>query len=203
MALREPSVGRTNHVNKMNFLPLKDQTEIKKQYKKRFFLGLILFLFFLGLINIILIFPPYLLLRLENGNLKKQSLAGPNEAILAKSKDTETSLKNLYADIEFLKNLAGGSPLLAPLIYELTNKIRNGINGVSIESINFENNAAKEKNINKISLFGKARTRDAFLAFLSNLKTSDYFKEINSPPQNILKNEDIDYRIEIFLKTNE
>lgn len=184
----------------MNFLPLKDQIEIKKQYRKRFFLILGFLFFSIAVINFLLIAPFYLFLSKENKDLKKQALADLNGGTFIKQKDMEASLKNISAGTDFLKKLDKNPINLSHFIYEIVDKMNDKTNGVSIESMNFENSGSAGGSINKIVLRGKAKTRNDFLVFLTNLKNTEDFKEIISPPQNILKNENIDYQINLLLK---
>ncbi|OWK26765.1 MAG: hypothetical protein US76_03535 [Parcubacteria group bacterium GW2011_GWA2_38_13b] len=55
-------------------------------------------------------------------------------------------------------------------------------------------------NIDIFVLEGKSGTREEFLAFTERLDQSPHFKEINSPLSNVMKKENINFRIEFKLE---
>lgn len=51
-----------------------------------------------------------------------------------------------------------------------------------------------------IFLSGHAPTREGFLGFLSNLKSSDFIERVDSPLSNVLVPKDVSFSLTIFLK---
>ena len=65
--------------------------------------------------------------------------------------------------------------------------------GIVISELSYNSSA---RNASGFVLEGKSRTREEFLIFTENIEQSPRFKEINSPLSNIIKKENINFRIE-------
>ena len=173
----------------MNFLPIDEQIKIKKIYKKRFFLILSFALFLASLINLILVFPSYIFLKVKNNDLKQGFNALRADSIFLKSEKMEDSLKSLDKNIKFLKTGEKEVVEFSEILKEII-KLKN--TKISLSSIFFEKD--------KIILLGNGKTREALLLFIQNLKESGIFKTVDSPASNLLRKEDINFTITVFLK---
>lgn len=182
----------------MNLLPKEDQIKIKKQYTQRVFAFLAIIVFLLSLINIILIFPSYLFIKIKNNSLKNELEIINKKPVFLRYKDAENSLVKFNEKIEFLKTNSREVLKASSILKQITEGLKDG--GVSIDSVAFEQNALEKEKIDKIRLTGKADTRVNFLRFIKNLEENNNFSEIESPASNILKNSDISYTIIVFLK---
>lgn len=173
----------------MNFLPIDEQIKIKKRYKKRFFLFLAFALFLSALINLTLLFPSYIFLKIKNNDLKQELGILRADSIFLKSENMNGSLNVLDKNIQFLKTEKKEIVDFSEILREII-KLKN--NGISITSISFEKD--------KIILLGNGKTREALLSFIQNLKENGIFKTVDSPASNLLKKENIDFIITVFLK---
>jgi len=175
----------------MNFLPIDEQIKIKKRYKEKFFLFLASVLFFASLINLILVFPSYVFLKIKNNDLKKEYEVLRSDSIFLKSEKMNSSLNDLDKNIKFLKTGGEDTVDFSKILNEII-KLKNS--KVSLASISFEKD--------KIVLLGNAKTREALLIFIQNLKENTVFKSVDSPASNLLRKENVDFTITISLKLN-
>lgn len=175
----------------MNFLPPEDQIIIKRQYKFKFIFFLGIIISFLAFVNLIFIFPSYIFLKIKNEDFKKQFGIISASREFKSLSDTESSLKKINDDIDFLKNSGDKSFIFSNLLKEITDLKESGI---SITSISFDNSDKS------FSILGNAGARDDLMLFVKKIKDSGKFETVEFPPSNILKNEDIDYSIKAVLK---
>lgn len=174
----------------MNFLPIDEQIKIKKIYKKRFFLFLAFAVFVAALINLILVFPSYIFLKVKNNDFKQEFHAVRDDSIFLKSEKMNGFLNDLDKNIKFLKTEEKEVVEFSGILKEII-KLKNS--GVFISSISFEKD--------KIVLLGNAKTREALLLFIQNLKKEDaIFKSVDSPASNLLRKENVNFIISVFLK---
>lgn len=173
----------------MNFLPIDERIKIKKRYKKRFFLFLAFALFLAALINLILIFPSYIFLKIKNNDFKQEIRILRSDSIFLKSEKMNGFLNDLDKNINFLKTEGKEVVEFSAILREII-KVKNG--GISLASISFEKD--------KIVLLGNGKTREALLLFIQNLKENTLFKSIDSPASNLLRKENINFTITVFLK---
>lgn len=182
----------------MNLLPQEDQIKIKSQYTQKIFVFFLVMVFLLSLINIILIIPSYLFIKIKNDSLKNELETINKKPVFLRYKDVENSLVKFNEKIEFLNTNSGKTLKVSSVLKQIVYGLENG--GVSIDSMAFDKSAPEKEKIDKIRLTGNADTRANFLQFIKNLKENNNFSEIESPASNILKNSDVSYTITVFLK---
>lgn len=68
--------------------------------------------------------------------------------------------------------------------------------GLSFKTLSYK------KDTKEFILAGKSQTRDEFLVFLEKLEKNSRFKEIDSPLSNLVKKENLDFRIRFIFKTD-
>ena len=180
----------------MNFLPQQDQIFIKKRYRNKFFiLPVFLVLLFIAL-SILFFAPLYVYLTNKNILLEKELETLNKNPFLAKFIETEESLKKINEKIKFLSD--GGKTM-----FNLTSVIKQIIfakkpfTGINIEYMVFEK---LNESAGKIVLRGKTEKREELLNYFENLKKTDGFLKVELPTENIIKSDNIDYTINIFLK---
>lgn len=173
----------------MNFLPFEEQIKIKKIYKKKFFILLVFTIFFVSLINLILIFPSYVFLKIKNNGLKNDIKILLTDSNFLKSNDMNDSLKDLALNIPFLKTAEKEVIEFSDILKEII-KLKNS--SISLSSVFFEKD--------KITLLGKSKNREKLLLFVQNLKENIFFKNVEYPASNLLRKENIDFTLTVFLK---
>ena len=178
----------------MNFLPRKSQILFKKQYKRKVFVFLAAIILFLLAVNLILLFPSYLFLKTDILNLKRQLEIASQSPVSRRFEETRNALEKLNSEIDFLNATNAGVKSAAPLLKKITDLQKKTIENISIDFISFE------KKENKITLQGAAETRTVLLQFINSLENEDSFFKIQSPPSNLLKEKNINYSLNIFLK---
>ena len=70
--------------------------------------------------------------------------------------------------------------------------------GVSVNGISFARQNVSEQG--RVSLSGKANTREDLASFIGILNDSDIFSKVDSPVSNILKKNNIDFLIKLEFK---
>lgn len=178
----------------MNFLPIKNRILIRKEYKQKALLILGFVVLFLFALNLILILPSFIFLKEKGENLKKQHEFVSQSPIFIRFSELDDSLKNLNLNISFLKEQKEKTRIIAPLLKKIVeSKPEKTAGEISINFISLSES-------DKIIVQGRAETRIALLNFIKNLKQNANLWEIQSPPSNLLKEKNIDYTLNIFLK---
>lgn len=133
-------------------------------------------------------------LLLHTGILE-QSVAGQKtEEIEQKIQDTEAIIKNFNVILGSVNKIKEQKIYFSDILSDLSEIIPDSI---VISSLLYNSSSG---DINKFVLEGKSATREDFLIFIEKLEQSPRFKEINSPLSNIVKKEDINFRIEFKLE---
>ena len=170
----------------INLLPLEDKLAIKKEYRRR--LIVIIGISMFGIIGsaIILFIPSYLLLSSLEKSLGTQASALEETTLRTGTEKIESSVADLNESLTLLADSEGRQ------IYSLLKKILD-IRPTTIKISAFYYNKESGKEI--LSIEGEANTRNSFLSFLSSLEKIKEIKSISSPPSNILKEENISFRL--------
>ena len=133
-------------------------------------------------------------LLLHTGILE-QSVAGQKtEEIAQKIKDTEAVIKDFNFIISAVNKIGERKIEFSDILADLSEIISEGIVISDLSYNSFSGNA------DSFVLEGKSGTREEFLIFTEKLDQSPRFKEINSPLSNIVKKENINFRIEFKLE---
>ncbi len=177
-----------------NVLPDILKQEIIHEYRSRRFLIIVLFVLSLQIFALVLLFPSWIT-SLYREKKSAVALEAMNQSLLAKNVSsvgdliqvTNKKLRVLTTTLEY--------PKIVPLLQSISdNKIPAiHINRISDSS---ENSAASE-----IILSGVAETRDDLVKFIKNLNTIQSIASVTSPIGNLAKNKNIDFTIQIILKS--
>lgn len=182
----------------MNFLPEENQIVFKKKYKQKFFTLLGCVIMFLLVINLILVLSYYFSLRIKNNIFKTQISFLNNSSIFKKSFDASLKFEKLDSQTKFLEKQLNENKRIFPILEKILSFKEKTI---TVEFISF-NKKVGETDFSKDSfiLKGKAETRESFLDFIRNLEKEKDLFEIRSDPNNLLKEKDFDYSLQIFIK---
>ena len=178
----------------MNFLPIETQTLFKKQYKRKVFIFFAAIVLFLLIVNLVLLFPSHIFLKTSVLDVKRQLEIANQNSVFIRFKETQIALEKLNAETDFLNTKKNEIRNIAPLFKKITDLKKEATEDISINFMSFE------KKKNKIALQGEAETRASLLKFINSLENKDDFLKIKSPPSNLLKENNINYSLDIFLK---
>ena len=178
-------------MNMFDLLPEKERELIKSEYKIRRWSLLLIFLFFLGVISVILFTPTYFAIYLEKRYL--------SEALDEVQRESEKLVDPKM--FEELKRVNETVNSLESHLYEISvTELMKGVlsckpDGVSITSFAFEKTDGGGSL--RTSLAGHAGTREELLEFSSNLKEEDYVTEVDIPLASFAREYDLDFSLQI------
>lgn len=108
--------------------------------------------------------------------------------------DTESMIRDFNFTIGAVQKIRKQEIGFYDILADLAEIVPDGV-AISDLSYNFISGGA-----GNFVLGGKSGTREEFLIFMEKLEKSPYFKEINSPLSNVVKKENINFRIEFALE---
>ncbi len=177
----------------INFTPEEIQKEIilRKQRKRIFLTFCLIFIAELSFSLVMLYFYYQTKANLGLAKAFKENLiAQENTKILKETKEEILKTNFLLKKIEsFYQNRI----LLAKLLLEISKALPEGL---KVSSLTYNSSAQM------ISLTGKAKTRELLLEFKRNLEKIPEFKEVNFPPLNWVKKENIKFLISLKINGN-
>ena len=175
-----------------NLLPEKNKKEIRNEFILRLLVVFFVFVFFAITIFIISLVPSYNLsfvkktITLEQVNSLKES-AGIEEDILSAS-----ILKNENAKVAVLSAVDQNSA--SKIIEKILEKRPQG---VKITDIFYEKNDAGEIDI---VVKGNSSSRNILIGFVEQLELENRFEKVDFPVSNLVKDESMDFSINIYIK---
>lgn len=171
----------------INLLPAEDKIAIKKERQRR--LIVIIGIFAFGIISwaIILFIPSYFLLSSLERSLETQTSVLKETAVRNETNKIESSIAALNEKLALLAGNGSQKQISSALKKILDIQLPT----IKITAFYYEKKGNKET----LSVEGSADTRNSFLAFLSNLEKTDGIKNVSSPPANIIKEENISFRL--------
>ncbi|AKM84007.1 TPA: hypothetical protein DCZ46_01595 [Candidatus Campbellbacteria bacterium] len=175
-----------------NLLPEKNKKEIRNEFILRLLVVFFVFVFFAITIFIISLVPSYNLsvvkktITLEQVNSLKES-AGIEEDILSAS-----ILKNENAKVAVLSAVDQNSA--SKIIEKILEKRPQG---VKITDIFYEKNDAGGIDI---VVKGNSSSRNILIGFVEKLELEEDFEKIDFPVSNLVKDESMDFSINIYIK---
>jgi Tfp pilus assembly protein PilN len=103
----------------------------------------------------------------------------------------EDKFSDVNYRISSISKLQSGHLYWSNIFYRLSDLVPEGI---------YMNNAVTKDY--KVSLAGRARTRDDLLAFQEKMESSDCFTKLNVPLSNLVSRENVDFRIDFEVEAN-
>lgn len=174
----------------INLLPIQKKEELDS-IKKIKILSILGFLLLISMVFlVVLFFSIEIYLTSENQN---QKFLVDNAISLSsdpKHKELENKITESNDIIKKLDDFYKKQIEVSDAIEKITNIMPDNVSLVSI--------SYNEKNF-EISLHGKAKTRDDFLAFKKMLEEQPEIKNLNSPISNILKSVDVEFSLTFSL----
>lgn len=176
----------------INILPLENQASAKKEFYRRLIVVIGIFTFGIACSAIILLAPSYLLL-----SSRKQSFGAQISALkeIISNNDAQTiesSVNVLNEKLNLLSDTSKNQRKISSLLKQIAD-----IRPTTIKLTTFSYNGAKEEK--NLSIKGNTATRNSFLSFLDALSSIKEIRKVISPPSNLLKEEDVFFKVAIEL----
>ncbi|OGF51525.1 hypothetical protein A3I27_01315 [Candidatus Giovannonibacteria bacterium RIFCSPLOWO2_02_FULL_43_11b] len=178
----------------INLLPYEDKKEVEREGLRRFLIVAVFSLSSVFLVCILLMMPVYIFSYQESLNLKREEDLLKQGTTAEKITEVTNEIKKINAELSIIESSAKSVSNL-----EIFKKILSLTpDGIKINSLSFAGQGVPGQG--KMSLQGRAGTRESLLGFQKNLNDSDLFKKVDFPISNILKKNDIDFVINLDLK---
>lgn len=183
----------------MNLLPEENKILFKKYYLRRLFAVFAVLIFSIIVAGTIVLIPMYSLILSYKSDLNGEPAAHSK-------KDAETSesppagqasaaaleIKKLNNRLSFVEKMSEAKGL-NPIFKNILNKKNPG---VKITYFSYE----KGEEDGKISLTGKAETRDDLVIFESRLKKELGDNKVVSPVSNLIKEKDLNFSLSLYVQ---
>ncbi len=177
-----------------NLLPENLKDTIRKEYKFRKIIVILLFIISLQISFLIFIFPTWLIslynekeVLAESENVKKQlSDLNISPATLT-IKSLNTKLNIINTTLEY--------PKILPLFNTIISKKTNSIQIDEFLYTLVQNNTAE------IIIGGTSLTRESLVSFVKSLEDTKSFKQVNLPISNLAKDRNINFSISMKITT--
>jgi hypothetical protein len=174
---------------KLNLLSKEAKKEVK--YKRLYALvARVDFMILIGVIFIATVFSSAKVILVGNF----QEFADPGSLLRSSGQEYNEKIKEINAKLSLISQIQGEFVQTSLLVKELTDRIPSGV-FLSYIKADIANQNLK--------IMGRAQERNDFLSLREKLSESKVFLEVESPLQNILQKENIDFEINIKLNLPE
>jgi len=176
-----------------NLIPIKNKSEIKKEYLARLSSIILFFIFFTIIVLIVFSIPSLFLLR-NKVSISEEKVVFLDTYIEKRQESDVSSILFSTNEKMMLLNLPE-----TPLLYKSVETVLNRINSsISISSLSFKTTGEKRT----LFISGKAGDRDGLIAFTDSLKTVSEFSDVNLPISNLAKSKNINFDLKIEFSPN-
>lgn len=180
---------------KYTLLPEIEERTLKREYKTRLFIVLLLFLSLSVVAGIIFLLPSYML------SYSQESKAIENASVVEKGRQergiaqVEKELTLSQKTIDLL--LGNMNPVKNSLVIQEI--ISNRPSGAGINSFNISKAEGTSTPITAI-IQGKADSRESLIEFKKNLENDETISKVELPISDLAKNKDISFSIRLEMK---
>lgn len=174
-----------------NLLPDSEKKSIMKEYSLRRFTVLAFFLFFLGVLASVSLFPSYILSSVKVREIEGQ-LSSVRQSTIFKEAESLASTLNTVNQKIIAVEPREEYVHLETLIERIAEK-----RGLSIRINGFKYSRGEGKNQGSIVVSGIARDRESLSAFLTALKEEEKFLEVNLPVSNFAQDRNAPFTVDI------
>lgn len=178
----------------MNLLPEKNKILLKKEYFKRVFVTLGIFLIFAVLAAIAVLAPAGVFIFSRKNDFEKESAASAKSADKIGSEKSIAEANQINSRLKILEN-KWSSRDLNVLIKKI---IDSKSAGVKIKLLSYNNGNAAEGSV--IAISGEAARRQDLFAFESGLKKEFGEDKLASPISNMIKEKDLIFTLTLKIK---
>ncbi|KKT62299.1 MAG: hypothetical protein UX24_C0014G0007 [Candidatus Giovannonibacteria bacterium GW2011_GWB1_45_9b] len=178
----------------INLLPYEDKKEVKREGLRRFAIVAVFSISAVLLLSMLLMAPAYFFLYQERASVISEENLLRASSPVEKMNEIADKIKKTNSRLSVIESLANNRSVPEDL-----KKIIDLIPpGVSVNGISFARQNVSEQG--RVSLSGKANTREDLASFIGILNDSDIFSKVDSPVSNILKKNNIDFLIKLEFK---
>lgn len=175
----------------LDLLPAERKEEIKKKkafktlihQEIRLFIPVIFFTAVLLAINFNL--------KIQLNGLEKSSSIEQSQDEYQELKSYEEKFSDINSKVSAVSNFQSKHLYWSSAFEELSKVIPDGAHITNLATKDY-----------KISLAGKAKTRDDLLAFQERIKSSDCFANVNVPLPNLVSKENVVFQVDLEVKSN-
>jgi len=179
----------------INLLPLKDKTEIKKEYLTRLAVVLSISLSLSALTAIILLLPSFFVINIQEKSYEKQISFLEQRLSLSGTAGITPAIDDLNFKLNLLKDSQNDGQQTSEMIEKIISKMSSGI---KIEAF-FYDKKGKTADDAKIKIKGFSDTRKGLLKFIETLEAEEEFLTVESSVSNLLKENNIEFNLGIIL----
>ncbi|MEK7567227.1 MAG: hypothetical protein AAB527_03795 [Patescibacteria group bacterium] len=180
----------------MNLLPREYQEELKSERIKRLAAATGVAFFLIGAVNIILLLPSWVLFEVQEREMLRQLDALKKNPAFSRIADIEYEIGSLNSEIRAFNDLEKRRFEIAQALMSVLDSRPAGI---SVTNIVFSVADPKRSQPSQISVQGTAVNRDLLLKFAATNETNTFFKKVNSPISNLLKEANLNYSLVLDL----
>lgn len=178
----------------MNLLPEKNKILLKKEYFKRVFVTLGIFLIFAVLAAIAVLAPSGVFIFSRKNDFEKELAAFVKNANKINGEKSIVEVNQINSRLKILENKWSGRDLNALIKKIIDNKNA----GVKIKLLSYNNGNAAEGGI--ITISGEAARRQDLFTFESGLKKEFGEDKVASPISNMIKEKDLIFTLTLKTK---
>lgn len=174
-----------------NLLPEPEKKQILSEYSVRRTIIALVFLFVIGLVAVIAIFPAYVLSTSKVSEVSSAIETLRNSSIFQEESNLNSQLSQANAKLLALKppkTEVDVTTLFRNVISHKSNKIR-------IEGLQYTQ--GKGNNSGKLSVVGISATREDLSQFVDELKKDPFFKKVDLPVSSFTKDQNADFTLDV------
>ncbi len=179
----------------INLLPEEEKILIKREYTRRLVVVNGIFLFILVCSAVILLLPSYLPLSSQKQSFESQLDAAKQGLSREKADETESSIRRLNDKLAFFSQQGEDTRQISVLIKQILS-VKSP--SVKLWTFTYQEGTQEKKN-EQISIQGIATTRNIFLAFAKTLEAVNGVSEVQFPPANLMKDENVEFSLTLKL----
>ena len=179
----------------INLLPEEEKILIKREYTRRLAVVSGIFLFILVCSAVILLLPSYLPLSSQKQSFESQLDAAKQGLSREKADEIESSIRRLNDKLAFFSQQGENTRQISVLIKQI---LSAKTHSVKLLTFIYQKGTQEKKN-EQMLIRGTAATRSAFLAFAKALEIVNGVSEVQSPPANLMKDENVEFNLTLKL----
>lgn len=176
-----------------NLLPDNLKERIKKEYKLRLIIVIVVFFILAELTFLVFLLPSWL-----NSYYKQKEYSGRINEVSNVLSNQDISSTTAYIkstnNILTVINDSLDYPKLSPIVLDILSKKKPNI---KLSGIFYSVNTG---NTGTLSINGLASNREALVSFSESLREIEYFKKVDLPISNLAKDKNIDFSISINIE---
>ncbi|QQG45988.1 MAG: hypothetical protein HYY55_03355 [Candidatus Niyogibacteria bacterium] len=176
----------------INLLPEDYQNEVRNERIRRLAVTIGVFVFLTVAVNIILLSPLWFLFNAREAELTRELDAVKRGPAFLRATDIESEIRVLNAEIAVFNS---GEKKLFEISPAIKSILSRRPSGIGISGISFYSAGQKGQGLTQISISGVAKNRELLLNFAKSNETNEFFKKVNSPISNLLKENNFDYSL--------